>query len=237
MKTRTVCLLVLFLPVALPFFSAHAQTHRASIRGTLTDSSATAIPNVGIRLVQIETNEQRTTSSGDQGEFSVSALPPGPYRIQVEHTGFKKYSRLATLQVNQELRLDISLEVGPISEELLVTAPETALRKDSPVMGTVIENRQITNLPLDGRNFLELALLVPGATPAAQGSASSVRGDFAFSVNGAREDSNSFLLDGVYNFDPKLNSAGVNPPVDAIREFELLTSTYDASFGRNVGAQ
>src|SRR6185503_12147015 len=73
--------------------------------------------------------------------------------------------------------------------------------------------------------------------PAAQGSASSVRGDFAFSINGAREDSNSFLLDGVYNIDPKLNSVGVNPPVDAIREFELLTSTYDASFGRNGGGQ
>jgi len=218
-------------------FSAIGQTHWGSIRGTLTDSASTPLSNVAIRLVQIETNESRITRTGDQGEFTVSALAPGPYRIEVEQTGYKKYSRLATLQVNQELRLDISLEVGPINEELIVTAPETALRKDSSVLGTVIENRQITNLPLDGRNFLELALLVPGATPAAQGSASSVRGDFAFSVNGAREDSNSFLLDGVYNFDPKLNSAGVNPPVDAIREFEMLTSTYDASFGRNVGAQ
>lgn len=237
MKVRTVCLLILILPLVSSQFSAIGQTHRGSIRGTLTDSATTPISNVAIRLVQTETNESRITRTGEQGEFTVSALPPGPYRIEVEQTGYKKYSRLATLQVNQELRLDILLEVGPINEELIVTAPETALRKDSSVLGTVIENRQITNLPLDGRNFLELALLVPGAAPAAQGSASSVRGDFAFSVNGAREDSNSFLLDGVYNFDPKLNSAGVNPPVDAIREFEMLTSTYDASFGRNVGAQ
>src|SRR6266404_3279716 len=237
MKVRTVCLLILVLPLVSAQFSAIGQTHRGSIRGTLTDSASTPLSNIAIRLVQTETNESRITRTGEQGEFTVSALPPGPYRIEVEQTGYKKYSRLATLQVNQELRLDISLEVGPINEELIVTAPETALRKDSSVLGTVIENRQVTNLPLDGRNFLELALLVPGATPAAQGSASSVRGDFAFSVNGAREDSNSFLLDGVYNFDPKLNSAGVNPPVDAIREFEMLTSTYDASFGRNVGAQ
>jgi hypothetical protein len=237
MKVRTVCLLILVLPLVSAQFSAIGQTHRGSIRGTLTDSASTPLSNIAIRLVQAETNESRITRTGEQGEFTVSALPPGPYRIEVEQTGYKKYSRLATLQVNQELRLDISLEVGPINEELIVTAPETALRKDSSVLGTVIENRQITNLPLDGRNFLELALLVTGATPAAQGSASSVRGDFAFSVNGAREDSNSFLLDGVYNFDPKLNSAGVNPPVDAIREFEMLTSTYDASFGRNVGAQ
>ena len=78
---------------------------------------------------------------------------------------------------------------------------------------------------------------MPGAVPPAQGSAGSVRGDFAFSVNGAREDANNFLLDGVYNIDPKLNTFGVRPSVDAIREFEMLTSTYDASFGRNPGAQ
>jgi hypothetical protein len=108
---------------------------------------------------------------------------------------------------------------------------------DSPALGTVIENRQVTGLPLDGRNFYELSLLVPGAVPPAPGSAGSVRGDFAFSVNGAREDANNFLLDGVYNVDPKLNTFGVRPSVEAIREFEMLTSTYDASFGRNPGAQ
>ena len=101
----------------------------------------------------------------------------------------------------------------------------------------MIENRQVKGLPLDGRNFYELGLLVPGAVPPAQGSAGSVRGDFAFSVNGAREDANNFLLDGVYNVDPKLNTFGVRPSVDAIREFENLTSTYDASFGRSAGAQ
>jgi hypothetical protein len=237
MKVRTVCLLIILTPLVSEPFAALGQTHRGSIRGSLMDGSATPLSNVSIKLIQTETNESRVAITGEQGEFTVPALPPGDYRIEVEQTGYKKYSRVLTVQVNQEVRLDISLEIGSINEELIVTAPETALRKDSAVIGTVIENSQITNLPLDGRNFLELGLLVPGAAPAAQGSASSVRGDFAFSVNGAREDSNSFLLDGVYNFDPKLNSAGVNPPVDAIREFELLTSTYDASFGRNVGAQ
>ncbi|MEK6408808.1 MAG: TonB-dependent receptor [Acidobacteriota bacterium] len=241
MKVRAVCLLIFCLSLALSPFSVAGQTHRGSIRGTLTDSSQTALSNVAIRIVQIETNESRVARSGDQGEFTLALLPPGPYRVEVEQTGYKKHSRLVTLQVNQELRLDISLEVGRISEEIVVTAPEVQLRKDSSAIGTVLENRQITGLPLelllDGRNLLELGLLVPGAVPAAQGSASSVRGDLAFNVNGAREDSNSFLLDGVYNIDPKLNSVGVNPPVDAIREFELLTSTYDASFGRNAGAQ
>ena len=237
MKVRIVCLLILCLPVVSTQFSAYGQTHRGSIRGTVVNRSGEAISNAAIKLVQEETNESRIVRADDQGEFTVAALPAGQYRIEVEQTGYNKHARLATLQVNQVLRLDITLDVGPITEDLIVTAPETSLRKDSPAIGTVIANRQITSLPLDGRNFLELSLLVPGAAPAAQGSASSVRGDFAFNVNGAREDSNSFLLDGVYNIDPKLNSVGVNPPVDAIREFELLTSTYDASFGRNVGGQ
>src|SRR4029077_17606292 len=108
---------------------------------------------------------------------------------------------------------------------------------DSAALGTVIDNRSITGLPLDGRNFYELALLIPGAAPAAPGSAGSVRGDIALKINGAREDSNNFLLDGLYNGDPKLNTFGVTPPVDAIQEFEVLTSVYDASFGRNAGGQ
>ena len=236
MIVRAIYLLILCLTL-VPADSAYGQTHRGSIRGTLEDSSRRPLSSAPITLVQIETNETRTTRSGDHGEYGVSALPPGSYRVEVEQTGFKKYSRLVTLQVNQELRLDIALEIGSISEELIVTAPENELRKDSQTIGSVIENRQITGLPLDGRNFLELTLLLPGTVPAAQGSASSVRGDLAFNVNGAREDSNSFLLDGVYNFDPKLNSVGVNPSVDAIREFELLTSSYDASFGRNAGGQ
>ncbi len=99
------------------------------------------------------------------------------------------------------------------------------LRRDSPAIGTIVENRQILDMPLDGRNFLELTLLAPGTVPAAQGSAGSVRGDFAFSVNGGREDFNSFLLDGADNVDPKLNTTGVRPPVDAIQEFEVLSST------------
>ena len=93
------------------------------------------------------------------------------------------------------------------------------LKKDSSSIGTVIENRQVVGLPLDGRNFYELTLLVPGAAPAAPGSAGSVRGDFAFQCQrSAREDANNFLLDGVYNVDPKLNTFGVRPSVDAINE-------------------
>ena len=237
MKSRTICLLILCLALVPREFSVYGQTHRGSIRGTLTDSSAKAVSGARVRVVQTDTIETREGRSGEEGEFVVSSLPPGPYRIEVEQAGFKKHSRLVTLQVNQDLRLDITLEAGSINEEIIITAPATPLRKDSAAVGSVIENRQIKGLPLDGRNFLDLTLLVPGAAPAALGSAGSVRGDVSFNINGAREDSNNFLLDGVYNVDPKLNTVGVRPPLDAIREFEVQSSSYDAAFGRNPGAQ
>src|SRR6185436_17903067 len=122
-------------------------------------------------------------------------------------------------------------------DDNMIVSSAAPLKYDNASLGAVIDNRQVTGLPLDGRYFLELSLLVPGAAPTAPGSAGSVRGDFAFTINGSREDANNFLLDGVYNVDPKLNTFGVKPPVDAIREFEVLTSAYDASLGRSAGAQ
>ncbi len=235
MKARIVLLLI--LTVLANASSVYAQTHRASIRGTITNIARTPLAGVTLKLTRSETNELRTAASSAEGGFVISSLPPGTYRLEVEAAGYKKHLQDIELQVNQIFRTDIALEIGPLAEELTVTAERTPLKKDSASLGTVIDNRQVSGLPLDGRNFLELSLLVPGAAPAAPGSAGSVRGDFAFSINGAREDGNYFLLDGVYNVDPKLNTFGVRPPVDAIREFEVLTSTHDASFGRNSGAQ
>src|SRR5262245_19544087 len=189
-------------------------------------------------LTNSQTGEVRTTTGNSDGEYAIASLAPGGYQVAFDKYGFEKFTQTIELLVNQEQRLNVTLRVpGPSIHDFVIAEPPPMLKKDSPALGTVIENRQITGLPLDGRNFYELSLLVPGAVPPAPGSAGSVRGDFAFSVNGAREDANNFLLDGVYNVDPKLNTFGVRPSVEAIREFEMLTSTYDASFGRNPGAQ
>ena len=234
LKFRTLSLIVLSLLVPA---SLAAQTHRASVRGTVYDPNLAAIPGASISVTRVETGEVRTTTANSEGEYAITSLPAGDYEIKVESTGFGKYSRTVPLLVNQELRLNIDLRLEGPAIDYDVPSEPVPLKKDSASLGTVIENRQVTGLPLDGRNFYELSLLVPGAVPPAPGSAGSARGDFAFSVNGAREDANNFLLDGVYNVDPKLNTFGVRPSVDAIREFEMLTSTYDASFGRNPGAQ
>jgi hypothetical protein len=217
---------------------AGAQTHRGSVRGTITDPNGAVIPGAAVKAINTETNDSRVTVTHEDGSYAISSLPPGTYRVEIEFSGFaRRIFANVILEVNQELRLDGQLQVATISGSTELMGYATLLKPDSASIGTVIENRQIEGLPLDGRNFYELTLLVPGAAPAAPGSAGSVRGDFAFSVNGAREDGNNFLLDGVYNVDPKLNTFGVRPPVDAIREFEMLTSSYDAAFGRNPGAQ
>jgi len=231
---KRLLLLALVSFIALPAF---AQSHRASVRGVVLDPSGAPIPQASVRITNDATGESRTVVGGPDGRFTAAVLPSGAYSLEVAQTGYARYATRFNLQVSQELWLDVSLALPRVGTEVLVTAPAVALEKESAAVRTVIDSQQVTGLPLDGRNFLELSLLAPGTAPAPQGSASSLRGDFAFTVNGAREDAQSYILDGVYNIDPKLNTPGVRPPVDAIREFEVLTNTYDASFGRNAAGQ
>jgi hypothetical protein len=225
-------IIALLLPAAVT-----AQTYRASFRGIVYDERRAVITGAKVTLLNKETGEARTVTSDDEGKYAITSLAAGRYELSVEVTNFRKHVEEVELLVNQDQRADVTLLVAPVGDFNIELFFNPQLKRDSASLGTVIENRQVTGLPLDGRNFYELSLLVPGAVPPAQGSAGSARGDFSFSVNGAREDANNFLLDGVYNVDPKLNTFGVRPSVDAIREFEMLTSTYDASFGRNPGAQ
>ncbi|MBI1940293.1 MAG: TonB-dependent receptor, partial [Acidobacteria bacterium] len=227
-----VALILLFLPLR-----AHAQTVLGSISGLVSDASGAPLPTVRVTVVETETNRKRTAESDSRGEFVIALLPPGDYRLEAELAGYRKHIQKLVLGVNQRIRTDVRLVPGASTEVVVVTARPGLLRTETAGLGAVIENHQVRGLPLDGRNFIELSLLAPGTAPAAPGSAGSVRGDFAININGAREDSNNFLLDGIYNGDPKLGGFGIIPPVDAIFEFEVLTSSYDASFGRNVGGQ
>jgi hypothetical protein len=222
--------------VTLFVTSSEAQTIHASLRGVVRDASGQPVAGAVLTLLREDTGERRTTETGTGGDFALANLPAGTHRLEIAAPGHTTYARSLSLDVAQAAWIEARLDVAA-SEALTVSAPLVMLESDSPARGTLIDQRLVSRLPLDGRNFLELALLAPGTAPAAPGSATSVRGDFAFNVNGAREDSNAYLLDGVYNVDPKLNGVGVRVPVDAIQEFEVVTSTYDASFGRNAGAQ
>jgi len=217
---------------------AQAQTTRGVVGGTVKDPTGKPVAQASVTLTSEETNAKRTVVSDSQGDFVFRLVAPGKYRLEVQAHPFIKLTQPVIAEVNQETRLDVILELPGI-DTVFVTVRDIVplLRTDTSTLGGVIDSRSIQGLPLDGRNFYELSLLLPGVLPSAQGSAGSVRGDFAVQVNGAREDANNFLLDGAYNGDPKLNGVSVTPSVDAIREFEVAQSTYDSSFGRNAGGQ
>jgi hypothetical protein len=236
MNTRIVNVVV-GLCLFLSFASfAGAQTVLGTLEGRVSGAGGQAIPGATVTLESEETGQKREAKGGKDGAFQILNVPAGEYSLEATAAGFRPFSaKGVVILIDQTLHLDVTLQVG--SERVEVTAPATPMMADSGAVSFVIEERNVTGLPLDGSNFYELSLLLPGAVPAAQGSAGSVRGAFAMNINGGREDSNNFLLDGVYNNDPKLNGVATQTPVDAIREFEVLTNSYDASFGRNGAGQ
>ena len=236
MIKRALVLFCALLAVARPP-GVDAQTIASSVQGRVTDPTGAFVAGAQVQVVNQATGARAATRSDDRGWFVVTGLAPGAYRVEVGHDGFRRLLQVLTLAVNQTRRLDAPLQPGPVTDTVTVRATEGLVDRATPSLTSRVDGDGLVTLPLDGRNFLDLALLAPGAAPAAQGSAGSVRGDFAFNVNGAREDANTFLLDGVLNVDPKLNSAAVRPPVDGIREFEVITNLPDASFGRGAGAQ
>lgn len=209
-------------------------TTAQSIRGWIAGTTA---PGARVKLTSVETARARELVADSAGRFQALNVAPGEYTVEISASGFATLTRTLALGLNQELELEAPLvRIGERQQvEVHGTAP--LLRTESAAQGGLLTNQQIVDLPLDGRNYYELALLLPGVSPAAQGAAGSVRGDFAMSVNGARDDANLFSLDGAYNGDPKLNGAAITSPVDGIREFEVATSGYDASFSRNAGGQ
>jgi hypothetical protein len=232
---RYALLLTTLISLVIPHI-AEAQSWRSVVRGLVLDATGARVAGATVTLTNETTDATHEVVSGAAGEYLVPAIAPGRYRVEAKAVGHKTWRREIELLVNQERHIDVTLEVGDVAEVVQVIAPAVGRGDQSP-LGTTIDATQVRAFPLDGRNFLDLSLLAPGTSPAPQGSASSVRGDFAFSANGAREDFNSYLLDGADNMDPKLNTVAVRPAVDGIQEFEVLTSGYDAAFGRYAGAQ
>jgi hypothetical protein len=215
------------------------QTPRATIRGIVIDQTSARLAGVDVQVTREDTSEVRRTATDDEGRFLFAELPVAVYLIEAARPGFTTFRHRAQIVVGQELWLvpELTVTATATVTTLGTEASVPLLERSAPARSTLIDQEQLGSLPLDGRNFLELALLAAGTGPAPEGSAASVRGDFAFSANGAREDFNNYILDGVYIVDPKLNTPAVRPPVDGIREFKVTASTYDASFGRNAAGQ
>ncbi|SPF37895.1 putative TonB-dependent receptor [Candidatus Sulfotelmatobacter kueseliae] len=208
-----------------------------TITGTVTDPSGAVVPKARITVVNEATNAIRNAESNDDGDYTVALLPPGRYRVTAESAGFRKsiFSDV-TVDVDQTMRVDFALVIGAATEEVRVKDTPPAIQTDTSTLGQVVNNRLVQELPLNARNFLSFALLVPGSQLPAEGSENSTEGG-SLSVNGAREQSNNFLLDGVDNNDPYINQYVALPSVDAIQEFKVESSDYSAEYGRGGGAQ
>ena len=233
MSSRLLRLFALF-SILIPF--ASAQTLTATVVGTVSDESGALVPNAVLRITNALTGQKRETATDESGHYALLLLPPGRYALEAEAKGFqRRVMNGITLQVDQRVGIDIELHIGAATETVEVRASAAIVQTENAGVGIVIDSRKIVDLPLNGREFQQLALLVPGAVPAAQGSSLSFRG--GFNVAGARETANYFLLDGVDNTNAATNQYVFRPSVEMIEEFKVQSSTYSAEFGRGGGGQ
>lgn len=215
----------------------HSQSFRAAVTGTVRDSTGAVLPGVSITATNLGTGAQRSSVTNEQGDYVFNELPVGSYSVSAELTGFRKEIRTGiTLQIDQRARIDLTLQIGQVSEVLEVTADAPLVQSESAAIGNVVDNQKVTELPLNGRQFLQLNLLVPGAVTGIKGSQLSTQGG-AVSINGFREQQNQFILDGVDNTDLSINQFSVSPSIDSIQEFKVQSGTYSAAFGGRGGAQ
>ncbi len=226
----------------VPFACAvHAQT-LGTVTGEVKDATGANVAGAAITVRNTGTNGVRTVSTNEEGVYTVPALNPGMYDVKVEKPGFKTATRAAfELQVQQTARVDFVLEVGSVSETVEVSASAQLLTTENATVGTVIEERRITDLPLNGRNFLSLVALSPNVTygfaQAAQaaGRQGGTRSNITMSLAGARSAWSNYTLDGITNTDINFNLYIVLPSVEALQEFKVQTGVYPAEFGRAAG--
>ncbi len=228
--------------LALFAASSFAQAVSGTILGTVTDPSGAAVAGAKITLVQKATGVSRTLTSDGSGEYIAPSLPIGAYNITVEMAGFSKLAVSdVQLGVDQKARIDLALKVGQATETIQIEGTVPLIQTDSSDLSGTINESQIKNLPLNGRDFVQLTRTLPGVLRGIPGANIDGAGSLAwrasasFSANGMRTRDNNFLLDGVDNNETWLNSVVIFPSIDALAEFKVQTSTYSAEFGRSSG--
>ena len=236
-RFRVTPVFILFLAVAA---STWAQKDTGSIVGTVKDPTGALIPDAKITVTETEKGTTFVTSSDSSGEYVASPLNVGHYKVTVEKQGFKTaVAGPIELDVQQRAVVNVTLPVGEMVIKVEVNTAAPLLETETSELGQVVNNRQVVNLPLNGRNFAQLALLTAGTTPSEPGARDE--GGYGFSSNGGRSLQNNFLLDGIdnnSNLTDLLNETNyvIQPSVDAIQEFKVQTNAYSAEFGRGNGA-
>ncbi|MBV8904079.1 MAG: carboxypeptidase regulatory-like domain-containing protein, partial [Acidobacteriia bacterium] len=209
----------------------------AQVTGRVTDITGAVIPGVQITITNTDTGIAREITTNDLGYYTLPLLQPGNYRITAEKRGFRAQERRGlVLLVDQRATIDFTMEVGQLTQEVAVNAAPPLLDNVEASVGQVIENRQVVEMPLNGRNYTNLGLLAPGTTDPIANSREQ-----GFSSGGQRLSANNYLLDGADNNSYELANSGrmggmVAPSIDAIQEFKVQTNSYSAEYRRGTGA-
>lgn len=230
--------LFLILIFAIAESVVWGQGNTGSIGGITQDEKHQALPAVALTIQDTQSSLKRTLTSGSDGLFEFSGLPPGDYKLSAELANFQRRELQITLEVNQRLRIDMVLMVGSLIEQVDIISAVPLVHDGDAAVGEVVEQKQVSELPLNGRQFLELSLLVPNAHT----SHGAQMGDSnplywrpgqssAFSISGGRPNANNYLLDGTVNTDPSFNTYVISLGPDVIREFQIQTGTYTAELG------
>ena len=224
---RCVALAVMLMATMATRDRVAGQASLASVTGVVADATGAVIPGVSVEITNVETGIAATAQSNEAGYFTLLSLVPGSYSLEVSSEGFRRFVRSGLeLETGQALRIDVELELGAITEVVNVTTDTPTINLErGAIKGDVIVFEEIQDLPLPGRDFTNLAFLVPGVMPRGPG-----QGSFA-SINGARGDQTNFYVDGVSNRNPVGGGAQVRPPLDAVEEFRVVTSGFSAEYG------
>ncbi|HUA85556.1 MAG TPA: TonB-dependent receptor [Bryobacteraceae bacterium] len=210
--------------------------NEGAISGTVHDSSGAVLPSATVKLTNHEQGTVRNAQTNAAGVYQFTFLPAGTYDLEISANGFKSQTQSnINLAVAQNMRLDMSLEVGNVTENVTVMAEAAVVNTESGEVGDVVDNTKVTQLPLNGRQMWSLTEIVPNVMPPAQNSSLSFRG--GFNVAGQNETSNNFLLNGFDNNDPDVFTPNFRPSIDAIDEFNVLTGVYSAQYGYGSGGQ
>jgi len=235
------CALLMFLALAIP---ALAQSNYATLTGTVMDPQQLPVAGASVELTAASTGAMRRVVTNQQGLFEAPALLPDEYELKIEASGFAVARRTLRLEVGQKSALNVSLSVGSLNEGVKVTAGNEVLHTTDASVGEVIEPTSIRELPLNGRMLIDLVLTVPGAHLGFGAQTGQTNPLYwrpgqrsAVVIGGARPNANFFLLDGATNTDPTFNTQNLSPSPDAVKEFQVETSSYTADMGGAGGGQ
>ena len=239
--------LIVLMFVILALGSARADV-TGSVTGVVRDRGQAVVTGAKVQITNVQTNVSQEATTGADGTYHFLALPAGNYKISATASGFRTYNASGiTLQVNDQLRVDVTLQVGTINETIDVSATAAHVETENTQLGEVVTSKQMLALPLDGRSYLDLLTLQAGVAPDSAGtllggaSDRPVSGGFSsntgnISVNGQRETANAFLVNGGDVSEGRNLGAGLVPNLDSVEEFRLITNSFDAEYGKFSGA-